>query len=60
MTTYEISTIVGSIYRITITNPESTTEYIVGEKEKDFFVRVFKDKAVVEILESDTQESSED
>lgn len=42
----------GKIFRVKITVPtERFTEYIVGEKEKDFLVRVFKDKAVVEELD---------
>lgn len=42
----------GKIFKITIVVPdERSTEYVVGEKEKDFLVKVFKDKAVVKELE---------
>jgi len=50
---------VGNIYKVIVTIPqEHTTEYVVGEKEKDFLVRVFKDKATVKLIETDTQESA--
>lgn len=53
-----ISIRVGKIFRVTIAVPtERFTEYVVGEKEKDYLVQVFKDKATVEELIIDTKES---
>lgn len=49
----------AKIFKVIVTIPqEHTTEYVVGEKEKDFLVQVFKDKATVELIETDTQESA--
>ena len=49
---FKISKQVSKIFRVLITVPTSRfTEYVVGEKEKDFLVGVFKDKAVVEELD---------
>ena len=45
----------GKIFRVLITVPAERLQerhtYVVGEKEKDFLVGVFKDKAVVEEIE---------
>lgn len=49
---FKISKSVGKIFKVIVTIPaEHTTEYVVGEKEKDFLVKVFKDRAVVKELE---------
>lgn len=58
--TIKLSTGVGKVFKITVKVPERTTEYVVGEKEKDFLVGVFKDRAVVEELRIETPESPEE
>lgn len=50
----------GKIYRITVRVPETTKEYIVGEKEKDLLALIYKDSAKIEELRIETEESAED
>ena len=32
----------GKIFRVTVKVPEKTSEYVVGEKEKDFMLKALK------------------
>lgn len=50
----------GKIYRITVRVPETTKEYVVGEKEKDILALIYKDSAKIEELRTETDESPED
>jgi len=40
---FKISTEVGKIFKVTVTVPEKTSEYVVGEKEKNLMVKALKD-----------------
>jgi hypothetical protein len=39
---FKISTSMGKIFKVTVKVPEKTSEYIVGEKEKDFMVKALE------------------
>lgn len=44
----------NAVYRVTIEMPfVEVSSYVVGEKEKDYFVKVFKERAKVEKIELD-------
>lgn len=46
----------GDVYRVTVKIPrEDTTIYVVGEKEKNFLMGVFKEYAVAEVIEIETR-----
>lgn len=50
----------GDVYRVTVAVPEKKVSvYVLGEKEKDFFLRVFKEYAKAEKLQcvGNTEES---
>lgn len=52
----------NAVYRVTILIPfAEVSSYVVGEKEKDYFVKVFKDRAKVERIElsSENKEDNE-